>query len=94
MHNDAQNLALANGLSSPDRRFLSPPVQGQFILRQNGNRIHIVQTKVGILPLLAPKCQSCWGFWYADSDCLGHRTGIVILAGDVEVMGVSVPWLS
>ncbi len=37
--------------SRSECRFLSPPVQGQFILRQNGNHAHIAQTKVGVLSL-------------------------------------------
>jgi hypothetical protein len=42
----------------PDRRFLSPQVEGQFSLRQNRNHVHIVQTKVGVLSCLTRKCQS------------------------------------
>ena len=42
----------------PERRFLSPQVEGQFSLRQNRNHVHIVQTKVGVLSCLTRKCQS------------------------------------
>ena len=37
---------------------LSPPVQGQFSLRQNRNQVDIVQTKAVVLSVPHLKCQS------------------------------------
>ncbi len=43
------NIARRRVLGAPDRRVLSPLVQGQFSLHQNGTQVHIVQTKVDVL---------------------------------------------
>jgi hypothetical protein len=51
-----------------ERRFLSPPVQGQFSLRQNGNHVHIVQRRPAL---------STWPHSASGSQWVASRNPIV-----------------